>query len=53
MTWSFSFVHAGYDPNQPMLQQSNTTLQWEFVQPDQMMPHFSGRVIIAGHTTQF
>ena len=48
----FIFVHASYDPNKPMPQQSNTTLQWTFVQKGQMYPHFSGKTVIAGHTPQ-
>lgn len=51
-TDEFIFVHACYDPNQPMSQQSNTTLQWQFVQPDQMRPHYSGKTVFAGHTPQ-
>ena len=35
-----------------MTEQSNTTLQWEPVQPEQMRPHFSGKTVIAGHTPQ-
>jgi serine/threonine protein phosphatase 1 len=30
-TDEFIFVHASYDPTRPMAEQSNTTLQWEFV----------------------
>jgi serine/threonine protein phosphatase 1 len=51
-TDEFIFVHASYDPNKPMAEQSNTTLQWEPVQPDRMRPHFSGKTVIAGHTPQ-
>jgi serine/threonine protein phosphatase 1 len=51
-TDGFIFVHACYDPNRPMDQQSNTSLQWEPVQPEQMRPHFSGKTVIAGHTPQ-
>jgi serine/threonine protein phosphatase 1 len=51
-TDEFIFVHASYDPNKPMSEQSNTTLQWEFVQPDKMRPHCSGKVVIVGHTPQ-
>lgn len=51
-TDEFIFVHASYDPNRPMAEQSNTTLQWEHVQPNQMRPHFSGKTVIAGHTPQ-
>ena len=49
-TDEFIFVHASYDPNKPMSQQSNTTLQWEHVHPENMGPHFSGKPVIAGHT---
>ena len=51
-TDEFIFVHASYDPNRPMSQQSNTTLQWEFVQPEKMRPHYSGKTVVAGHTPQ-
>lgn len=51
-TGEFIFVHASYDPNKPMDQQSNTSLQWEPVQPEHMRPHFSGKPVVAGHTPQ-
>jgi serine/threonine protein phosphatase 1 len=51
-TDGFIFVHASYDPNKPMAEQSNTTLQWEHVQPEKMLPHYSGKIVIAGHTPQ-
>ena len=51
-TDEFIFVHASYDANKPMSQQSNTTLQWEFVQPDRMRMHDSGQTVVAGHTPQ-
>jgi len=51
-TDEFIFVHASYDPNKPMSQQSNTTLQWEHVHPEQMRSHFTGKMVIAGHTPQ-
>ncbi len=51
-TNEFIFVHANYDPNKPMTQQTNTTLQWEHAHPEQMRPHFSGKTVIAGHTPQ-
>jgi serine/threonine protein phosphatase 1 len=35
-----------------MSEQSATTLQWEFVEPNRMRRHFSGKVVIAGHTPQ-
>ena len=51
-TDEFIFVHASYDPNRPMSEQSNTTLQWEHIVPVRMRPHFSGKTVIAGHTPQ-
>jgi calcineurin-like phosphoesterase family protein len=38
-TGEFIFVHASYDPDKPMTHQTDSTLQWEHVQPDKMPPH--------------
>jgi serine/threonine protein phosphatase 1 len=51
-TEEFIFVHASYDPNKPMAEQSNTTLQWEPIEPAEMRLHYSGKKVIAGHTPQ-
>ncbi len=51
-TDEFIFVHASYDPNKPMVEQSNSTLQWEFVEPEKMRRHYSGKIVVAGHTPQ-
>jgi len=51
-TDGFIFVHANYFPNLPMSQQSSRTLRWEFLEPGRMAPHYSGKVVIAGHTPQ-
>ena len=51
-TDEFIFVHANYFPNLPMAEQSGHTLRWEFVEPNRMAPHFSGKTVIAGHTPQ-
>jgi serine/threonine protein phosphatase 1 len=51
-TGEFIFVHASYDPDKPMTHQTNSTLQWEHVQPDKMRPHISRKTVIAGHTPQ-
>jgi serine/threonine protein phosphatase 1 len=51
-TEQFIFVHANYFPNVPMSQQSGQTLRWEFVEPSQMAPHYSRKIVIAGHTPQ-
>jgi len=46
------FVHANYFPNQPMPDQRGYTLRWEAVEPAKMAPHYSGKIVIAGHTPQ-
>jgi serine/threonine protein phosphatase 1 len=51
-TGEFIFVHASYDPDKPMAEQSSNTLQWEFVEPKKMRPHLSGKTVFAGHTPQ-
>jgi serine/threonine protein phosphatase 1 len=51
-TDDFIFVHASYDSDLPMARQSDRSLRWESVNPDKMVPHFSGKVVIAGHTMQ-
>lgn len=51
-TDEFIFVHANYFPNLPMSQQSSRTLRWEFIEPQRMAPHYSGKTVVAGHTPQ-
>jgi serine/threonine protein phosphatase 1 len=51
-TDEFIFVHASYDPNKSMSQQSNTTLQWQFVEPEKIRPHYSGKIVVCGHSPQ-
>jgi serine/threonine protein phosphatase 1 len=51
-TTDFIFVHASYDPNLPMARQTDRTLRWASVTPERMVPHVSGKVVIAGHTPQ-
>ena len=51
-TDEFIFVHANYFPDQPMPEQTTYTLRWEAVRPERMPPHFSGKVVLAGHTPQ-
>jgi serine/threonine protein phosphatase 1 len=51
-TTDFIFLHAAYDPDLPMDRQSGETLRWAYVFPDRMVPHSSGKVVIAGHTAQ-
>ena len=35
-----------------MAQQSGPTLRWKFLEPGRMVPHYSGKVVIARHTPQ-
>jgi serine/threonine protein phosphatase 1 len=51
-TPDFIFVHAGCDPNLQMDRQSAEMLRWASVLPARMVPHVSGKVVIAGHTRQ-
>jgi serine/threonine protein phosphatase 1 len=51
-TDAFIFLHANYYPNRPMEQQTSFTLRWEAVEPARMVPHYSGKTVIAGHTPQ-
>lgn len=44
------FVHGNLDPNLPLDKQSDYRLFWEkFYQPT---PHYSGKIMICGHTSQ-
>jgi serine/threonine protein phosphatase 1 len=46
------FVHANYDPNLPLEEQSEFTLRWESMR-DRIPPrHVSGKTAIVGHTPQ-
>lgn len=51
-TADFILLHAAYDPELPMNRQSGETLRWAYVFPDRLVPHSSGKVVIAGHTAQ-
>jgi serine/threonine protein phosphatase 1 len=51
-TDEFIFVHASYDPDKPMTQQSNSTLQWKHAEAEKMRRHYSGKIVLAGHTPQ-
>ena len=46
----FIFVHAGVTYSDPMDEQSDSVLFWEFL-GNQMM-HYSGKTVICGHTSQ-
>jgi serine/threonine protein phosphatase 1 len=49
-TEQFIFVHANLDPNLPLTQQSQQDLFWNKL--DRPSPHFSGKTVICGHTSQ-
>lgn len=48
------FLHANYDPNVPISEQSEDVLLWQHLSPQQIpAPHLSGKQVIVGHTPQF
>jgi serine/threonine protein phosphatase 1 len=46
-----SIVRSSTMASSPMAA-SNAALQWEFVEPEKMRPHFSGKTVIVGQTRQ-
>jgi serine/threonine protein phosphatase 1 len=46
------FVHASYVSHLPMCQQPVLALRWESLRDEVPAPHHSGKVVIAGHTSQ-
>lgn len=46
------FVHASYDPAQPMGRQAVTLLRWQSLRDGAPRPHYSGKTMIVGHTSQ-
>jgi len=46
------FVHASYDPNEPMDRQPGSLLRWHSLRDGVPRPHASGKVVFAGHTSQ-
>lgn len=51
-TQSHIFTHAGYLPDVPMERQPRESLRWAFVNPVTAQPHYSGKIVVVGHTTQ-
>lgn len=49
-TDSHFFVHANYDPNLPLADQSDDLLRWVKLSEYMPEPHFSGKRAIVGHT---
>ena len=46
------FVHANYDPTLPMEDQPFDVLRWESLRERMPEPHVSGKIVIAGHSSQ-
>ena len=46
------FVHAAYDPAQPMGRQPEALLRWHSLRDGVPRAHYTGKVVIAGHTSQ-
>jgi serine/threonine protein phosphatase 1 len=51
-TESHIFVHASYEPDLPMSEQTGPTLRWERLRNYGTRPHASGKTVIVGHTCQ-
>jgi Calcineurin-like phosphoesterase len=51
-TESYIFVHGSYVANLAMSDQPELALRWESLRDDVPPPHFSGKTVIAGHTSQ-
>jgi serine/threonine protein phosphatase 1 len=46
------FVHAGYVADLPMDRQPGEALRWRVTDARSATPHFSGKVVVVGHTPQ-
>ena len=46
------FIHANYDPVLPMNEQPFELLRWESLRDAIPGPHYSGKTVIAGHSSQ-
>ncbi len=46
------FVHANYDPELPMAEQSVSMLRWESLRDMTPGPHDSGKIVIVEHSSQ-
>jgi serine/threonine protein phosphatase 1 len=46
------FVHAGYEPDLPLVQQPELILRWRVTDARRAVPHCSGKVAVVGHTPQ-
>jgi serine/threonine protein phosphatase 1 len=46
------FIHAGYEPDTPLADQSQAALIWRVMHRGSAKPHCSGKVVVVGHTPQ-
>lgn len=46
------FVHASYDPARPMDRQPGSLLRWQSLRDGAPRPHYSGKTVVVGHTSQ-
>jgi serine/threonine protein phosphatase 1 len=46
------FVHANLHPERPVTEQTGEYLHWEAFAPLWHRPHYSGKLMICGHTEQ-
>jgi serine/threonine protein phosphatase 1 len=46
------FVHANAYPDVPMNEQPGSMLRWEAIGRENSAPHYSGKVLVCGHTQQ-
>jgi serine/threonine protein phosphatase 1 len=51
-TSSHFFVHASYEPEQPLARQHSLTLRWHSLRDWIPEPHVSGKTAVVGHTSQ-
>ena len=50
-TSGFIFLHAGYSNSHKLEEMPGYILRWEFL-PEKPQPHWSGKTVVLGHTTQ-
>ena len=51
-TDGYIFTHANYLPDLPMALQPGYQLRWALFEPNRMLPHFSRKPVLVGHTEQ-
>lgn len=51
-TTTHIFLHAYFEPNLPMVHQPESVLRWASLRDVDPAPHYSGKTVIVGHTSQ-